>query len=184
MKARRCYYTIYSVLDNYGKTLEFDSKEAAQDCEDYINKEKVVLDNIRKTGVTLVVSKDHDVFYKCIPAFIGFHGVPFCEARKDKDRDFYMASCGHIDSIGVKGGNLIRVLLDFYNIMCTRCNTSFDYHDGSYHFRWDNTYGHKCSFMCHPDHWMKGAYWYNWDGENFTTNDPSCKLSAKDFLTL
>lgn len=183
MKAIRKYYTIYRVINNYGETHEFDSKEEAQSFENFVRREKKVLNNIRKDGITLVVSKDLNVFCECIPAFIGFHGIPFCEVRKDKDREHYMASYSHIDSVGIKGGNLIGMLKFFYEIMCTTCSHSFDYWNGAYHFKWDNTYGNRAmQYMCHPNHWRKGAYWYNWNGEEFTTNDSHCSLKTEDFL--
>lgn len=175
----------YEVLDNYGKVRSFDNLADATQYSDYVVKERKVLDYIKPKGVTLVVSEDYDVFYKVLPAFIGFNGVPFCDVMKDKQRDHYMNLCNSVERYSSIYGNLLDILKRAYKVTDENCRSSFDTWDGAYHYYWDVKYGDSCcAHYCHPDHWTKNVLWYNWDGKTFTTNDPKCELKTEDFLTL
>ena len=175
----------YEVLDNYGKVNHFDSLTEATRYSDYVAKERNVLNYIKSKGVTLVVSEDYNVFYEVLPAFIGFNGVPFCDVRKDKHRDHYMNLSNSVERSSSIYGNLLEILKRAYKLTDEKCRSSFDRWDGAYHYYWDVKYGYSCcAYYCHPSHWTKNVLWYNWNGKKFTTNDPDCKLTTKDFLTI
>lgn len=179
---RTIVYT-YEVEDNYGNISGFDDKKKALDYLKYVKAERKVLDLIKPSGVTLIVSKDKNVFYKCIPAFIGFCGVPFCEANKDKEREFYYNGINSVERYSSIYGNLIKVLKQSFKLMHEKCMSSYDYHDGAYRYHWDTIHGNSaCAFICHPNHWTKGALWYHWDGKEFSTNDRKCKITKQDLI--
>ena len=142
-------------------------------------KEKCLIKN-RKINGTWLVSKDENVFYECIPAFIGFNGVVFCEAPKAKDKDYYHNLHNSVQRTSDIYGNMVTVMKKVFALLYGL--GKFDRHNGASHYYWDPAVGNRtCQHICHPDHWSKGAYWYNWDGKHFTTNDNKCKVADKDF---
>jgi hypothetical protein len=180
-KTKHVTYT-YDVLDNYGRISSFNSLTGATKYSDYVVKERKVLDYIKPRGVTLVVNEGYKGFYKVLPAFIGFNGVPFCDIMKDRQIDHYMNLENSVERYSSIRGNLPDVLKRAYKVADENCKSSFDRWDGGYHYYWDIKYGNsECLCDCHPKHWTKNVLWYNWDGKEFTTNDPNCKLTTKDF---
>lgn len=183
-KVKHVTYT-YEVLDNYGTKRIFSSLAEATEYSDYVVKERKVLDYIKPKGITLVVSEDYNVFYKVLPAFIGYNGVPFCEVMKDKHRDCYMNLSNSVERYSSIYGNLLNILKRAYKVTEAICISSFDKWDGAYHYYWNTKYGSSsCTHCCHPNHWTKNVLWYNWDGKEFTTNDPKCELKTEDFIIL
>ena len=178
-KIKHVTYT-YEVEDNFGWVQSFNTEGEAQTFAHHVEEEKKVLNYLRPKGVTLVVSKDKNVFCKCIPAFIGFNGAVFCEAPKDKDRDFYHNLNNSVQRTSDIYGNMVTVMKKVFTLLYGL--GKFDTYNGAYHYYWDPAIGNRtCQHICHPDHWMKGAYWYNWDGNTFTTNDPNCKITDMNF---
>jgi hypothetical protein len=184
MKKIKTIVITYEVTDNYGNKREFDTFAEAQKFERYVKEERKVLDYFKPKGVTLIVSKDLDVFYNVAAGAIGFNGVPFCSVLKPKNTDSYYNSSNPVEKlISSIHGPLIAVLKRAYVLMNTKCLSSFDYREGSYHYRWNTAVGNPaCTHELHPNYWKKGAYWYNWDGKQFTTNDPKCKITSEDLL--
>lgn len=185
MKKIKTIVITYEVIDNYGNKREFETLAEARKFEKYVKKERKVLDYFKPKGVTLIVSKDLDVFYNVINGAIGFNGVPFCSVLKRKNvvDSYYNLSNPVEKRMSSIHGSLIAVLKRAYVLMNTKCLSSFDYLEGAYHYRWNTTVGNSaCVYELHPDNWKKGAYWYNWDGKQFTTNDPKCKITSEDLL--
>lgn len=179
-KIKHVYYT-YKVTDNFGNTKEYDTAAAARNMEHHYAKErKMILNYIRPKGITLVLSKDTEHYVKCIPAFIGYNGVPLCECNKDKNRDFYMSQFLFADDGRSFFGNLFKVIKESYEFASEYCNYSFDHWRGAYHDRWDAKYGNNAA-IGHISGWSKGVLWYHWDGDTFTTNDKKCKLTSENF---
>ncbi|MBR4590823.1 MAG: hypothetical protein IKO36_09235 [Bacteroidaceae bacterium] len=163
----------WEVTDNFGDTTTFDDKRLAEDYQKIIRQERRVINYIRPKGVTLVVSKDNNVFYRAIPAFLGYDGVPYAEAPKDKDREHFMDLMDPINYYGSISGDIITMLREAYRRISQSYETRL----------WNKKYGNKaCCSILHPVNWTRGALWYNWDGEKFTTNDKKCKITTEDFL--
>lgn len=172
------YY--YEVTNSYGVKSSCENIEEAKELLKFANKEKKVLDLIKPKGVTLVLSKHQYYYYKVIPAFIGFNGVPFCEANKDKGKEYFYNGINSIeDHFSRIYGNLPTVLARAYKLLDGR--ESFDRWDGAYHYYWNTQVGNT-HCIATPVAWKYGALWYNWDGENFTTNDKDCKVTNEDII--
>lgn len=179
-KIKHISYT-YVVRDNYGNDIELPTLRDAEVVEEIIKEERKVLDLIKPTGVTLILSKLTDYYPGyVIPAFIGWNGVPFCECNKDKDRDFFHNLNNTIENTSSIHGNLLNTLKSAYKLLDLKGRNSYDYWSGAYHYHWDIAYGNE-NVVEHYIAWCKGALWYHWNGKTFTTNDPKCKLTSKDF---
>lgn len=179
VRTKKIITTHYLVDDNYGATKEFNSKTDAAAYLEFVKAERKVLSYIKPHGVTLVLAK-RQCYFRCIAAFIGVHGVPFCDANKSVERDHFYNGINSIeDHFSSIHGNLVTVLKRAYALVNNR--SSFDRWDGAYHYHWDAAVGNKHCFDL-GGHWSDGAYWYNWDGSKFTTNDHKCKLTDADFI--
>lgn len=180
MKEIKHVYYAYQVTDNFGNEKEYENAAAARNMERHYAKERKILNYVKPKGITLVLSKDAEYYAKCIPAFIGYNGVPLCQCNKDKERDFYMSQFLFADDGRSFFGNLFKVIKESYEFASKCCNYSFDRWRGAYRDRWDAMYGNDAA-MGHINGWTKGVLWYHWDGNTFTTNDKKCKLTSEDF---
>lgn len=164
----------WQVTNNFGEITTFDNKRDAEKYQNVVKRERRVLNYIRPKGVTLVVSKDFGVFYRAVPAFLGCNGLPYAEAPKDKDREFFMCLADPFDHYHVISGDIVMMLKEAYRRM-PQIEEDVPY-------VWSKRYGNRaCGFILHPDNWGRGILWYNWDGENFSTNDKKCKITTKNF---
>lgn len=167
METRKIVTYEYVVTDAFGKENVFERKAEAIDFEKHVKAMRKVIGYIRPNGVTLVVSRDEDVFYKSVPAFIGIDGKPFMECTKDKRREHFRGNVPHTWHCDVYG-NIVEVLKQAF--------------ERASYWIWETEYGEtQCGYILNEYHWQEGALWYNWDGEQFTTNDPDCKITTKDF---
>lgn len=170
----------YTVTDCYNQEHRFDSYSKAVDFFEYTKKERKVLNLIKPKGVTLVVSNNPSVFYKVYPGFLGYNGVPFCECTKEKDRPYFYNLINSVERYSSIYGSLINVLKKTYNLL--HKVETFDRRDGAYHYQWNTEVGNTyCIAPSASDVVWNNHYWYNWDGENFTTNDPDCLVTSSDF---
>ena len=183
MKEIKTVILSYEVEDNYGHTHTFKSVEEASAYEHFVQEERKILNYIKPKGVTLVISQDSSVYYKVIPGFIGYNGVPFCDALKNKGRESYYNGINTVERYSSIRGSLIQILSRAYKVCSSKCFHTFNVWDGAYHYHWDSAYGIETG-ETQPNLWRKGALWYNWDGEHFTTNDLNCKITAQDLLNL
>lgn len=171
----------YQVVDNYNHMHKFNYKADAELFLDFCKKERKIINYIKPTGVTLVVSKNPNVYVHVVAAFIGYNGVPFCEASKDKKREFFINPSNSIeDHFSHIYGNIVDVIKKSYDMLNGR--ETFDKHDGAYHYYWNTEVGNEFCFPIEDEHWKNGVFWYNWDGKNFITNDKTCKLTNNDFI--
>lgn len=171
----------YQVVDNYGISHTFSNKADADIYLSSCKREQKILNYLKPKGVTLVVSKNPNVYYKCVAAFIGYNGVPFCSVYKSKDRHLYYNGINSIeDHFSSIHGDLAEVLKKAYALLNGR--GAIDRYDGAYHYYWNPAVGNDYCVEPEPEHWKNGVYWYNWDGKEFTTNDKKCKLTTKDFM--
>ncbi len=162
----------WEVADNFGRVQSFENRHRAEEYQQSVKRERRVINYIRPKGVTLVVSKNSRAWYANIPAFLGYDGVPYAQANKDRDRDFFMDLLDPIDSYRGITGDTVPVLKAAYRRITQSGETRL----------WNKKYGNSsCSLVLHPDSWTRGALWYNWDGKNFSTNDKKCKITNKDF---
>ena len=163
----------YVVTDNFGHDSAFSDKTAALRYESVVRGERKVIKFIRPKGVTLVVSKDEDVYFKTVPAFLGFEGLPYAAANKDKNREHFMNMLDPINHYSPISGGIVSVLKKTYHRITNATGT---------HRLWNKKYGNSSMVLeLHPTLWSKGALWYNWDGKNFSTNDKKCKITNADF---
>lgn len=178
-KIKHVYYT-YQTIDNFGNKHEYEKKSEATRMKKHYAAEKKILDFVKSKGVTLILSKNTEFYVKCIPAFIGYNGVPLCRCDKYKDRDFYMSQFLFADDGRTFFGNLRTVLKESFEFGNKYLHQSFDRWRGAYRDRWDKVYGNDAA-VPHISAWTKGVLWYHWDGGTFTTNDKKCKLVSEDF---
>lgn len=170
----------YMVTDCYNYTRRFKRYEEALEYLKYQKEEQKVINIIKPKGVTLVISRNPNVFYKVYAGFLGYNGVPFCDCNKDKDRAYFYNLHNTIERYSNICGSLITVLKKTYALL--KDLKTFDKQDGAYHYSWDTEVGNSyCIGPCALESVWGNHYWYNWDGENFTTNDPDCLVTSKDF---
>ena len=169
----------YTVTDCYNFTHRFEYyKEAIRFLENQ-REERKVISMLKPKGATLILSKDRYVYYGVIPAFIGFNGVPFCDCTKDKDRPYFYNGINSVERYSHIYGSVIEVLQKTYKLLDGV--RSFDRWDGAYHYHWNTEVGNSSCIMpsANASVW-DNHYWYNWDGKNFTTNDPDCLITSRD----
>lgn len=171
---------LYKVTDVYGYTTSFESKEEATHYLERQITEKEALSHLKPKGVTLVVSKRPQTYYRVIAGYVGYNGVPFCKCEKEKDREHFMALSNTIERCSTIHGNIPEILGKVFNLLHGR--SYFDRWDGAYHFHWNPAIGNPHCAGYDLSAWEKGALWYNWDGDKFTTNDPTCQYTDKDIL--
>lgn len=165
MEVRKIVTYKYVVVDNFGEECVFDKEQDALKYQQVIDKEREIIGYIKPKGVTLVVSTDMHVWFKTQPAFVALDGVPFAQCDKEKRCEHFYGLNPFDQYRGIHGG-IVDVLKQVFE----------------YTGKWETTYGNKqCSYILHPYHWKEGVLWYNWDGENFTTNDKECKITNNDF---
>jgi hypothetical protein len=173
MKVVKVVTKKYVVTDNFGHNSVFLDKTVALRYESIVRGERKVIKLIRPKGVTLVVSKNENVFFKVVPAILGFNGLPYAEANKDKNREHFMNTLDPINPYSSITGGIVSVLKQTYHRITNAT--------GTYNL-WNKRYGNSSMDLAlHPTYWSKGALWYNWDGENFSTNDKQCKITNADF---
>lgn len=173
MKVVKVVTKKYVVTDNFGHDSVFSDKTVALRYERVVRGERKVIKLIRPKGVTLVVSKDEDVFLKTVPAILGFNGLPYAKADKTKNCEHFMNTLDPINHYSSISGGIVKVLKETYHRITNAT--------GTYRL-WNKKYGNSSMvFSLHPTHWSKGALWYNWDGEKFSTNDKKCKITNADF---
>lgn len=170
----------YEVTDAYDHVKTFDTKEEAWLFAQQVDLEKTIIEYIKPKGVTLVLCKNPNVFYKVYPCFIGWNGVPFCDVLADKERGHFMNLDNSIERLSSLNGDLCEIIQKAYKLFSTYGTKTFDYRDGACHYSWHHTTGNEFCFDV-DEYWLKDVFWYNWDGKQFTTNDPNCKLSNNDF---
>ena len=170
----------YEVIDCYNYTRCFDDYKRAVEYFNYVKAEQKVISYLKPKGATLVVSKNPNVFYKCYPGFIGFNGVPFCDCTKDKGRPYFYNGLNSVERYSHIHGSVIEVLQKTYKLLDGV--RSFDRRDGAYHYHWNTEVGNSSCIMPTSSATVwENHYWYNWDGENFTTNDLDCLVTSRDF---
>lgn len=179
-KKEHISYT-YEVTDFFGRRGVFDNKKEAEYHLGIATMEENIINKyVKPHGVTLVVCNNSGIYYKTYPAFIGYNGVPFCDANRAKNREFFWNGINSVqDHMSSIHGNVCEVLKKAYDLLHNvGC---FDRIDGAYHYYWNPAVGNPCCFPV-GDYWLEETVlWYNWDGEHFTTNDPDCELSDNSF---
>lgn len=179
-KVQHISYT-YEVTDAYGHTYSFNNKNEAESYAKYVALQKTIIQMyIKPRGVTLVLCKNPNVFYKVYPCFIGWNGVPFCSVLADKERNHYMNLDNTIERISQLYGDLHEIIQKAYGLLSVSGNKTFDRWNGACHYSWNHVTGNDFCFYA-DEYWLKDVLWYNWDGKHFSTNDKTCTLTDLSF---